>query len=282
MPGGRYIPAPENGLMRTCLTLLCLCSLIPGCERSEDPGAAGSHAPASTEIRVAAAANLKMALDDLAADFQKANPGIQLKLTYGSSGNLYSQLVNRAPFDLFFSADTQYPQRLVDAGLVETDAVFVYAIGQIALWLPNRAELDLEALGLKCLTDASIRTIAIANPRHAPYGRAAEAALKQFGLYQQVQSRLVMAENIAQATQFVETGAADAGIIALSLALAPAMGDKGRHWVIPPEAYPLLEQAAVILPWSDQPESASRLKAYVLGSEGRAILQRYGFSPPGD
>src|SRR4029077_6100604 len=134
----------------------------------------------------------------------------------------------QAPFDIFFSADIDYPRKLIDAGLADADSEFLYAEGRSVGWVPNSSPLDLETLGIRAVADPSVRKVAIANPQHAPYGRAAEAALKTLGAYDAVKDRLVFGENIAQAAQFVESGAADVGLIALSLALSPAMKDKGR------------------------------------------------------
>jgi molybdate transport system substrate-binding protein len=153
-------------------------------------------------------------------------------------------------------------------------------MGHIVVWVPMTSELNLEQLGIQSLLDVRVKKIAIANPKHAPYGRAAEAALKNLGVYEQVSERLVLGENIAQATQFVESGAADVGIIALSLALAPAMKDKGRYWQIPVTAYPPLLQGGVILNRCQNREAAAELKAYLIGEEGRNTLRKYGFGLP--
>ncbi len=190
------------------------------------------------EIRVAAAADLKFAFDDLASEFRKKHPDVTVSVTYGSSGNFYAQLENKAPFDLFLSADIDYPHLLVENGLATKDSEFRYAVGLIVLWVPNSSKLDLEKLGMNAVADPSVKKLAVANPMHAPYGRAAEAALKKLGLYDDVKDRLVLGENIAQTAQYVESGAADVGIIALSLALAPAMKDKGRFWTVPARRLP--------------------------------------------
>jgi molybdate transport system substrate-binding protein len=200
--------------------------------------------------------------------------------TFGSSGNLYAQLTNKAPFDLFFSADLSYPRRLIDAGLADQASEFLYAYGHLVVWVPNGSPVDLETRGVEAVTDASVRRLAIANPAHAPYGRAADAALKQLGIYDRVKDRLVLGENIAQTAQFVESGAADAGIIALSLALSPAMKDKGRSWKVPQHLHPRLEQGGVILNWARDRHAAEAFRGFILSDEGKAILRRYGFEPP--
>ena len=232
------------------------------------------------EVRVAAAADLKFAFDEVASEFQKKNPDIKITITYGSSGNFYAQLSNKAPFDLFLSADIAYPRKLTDSDLAVKESEFVYAVGHIVVWVPNSSKLDLDKLGIQAVTDPSVKKLAIANPRHAPYGRAAEAALKKLGVYDEVKDRLVLGENIAQTAQFVASGNAAAGIIALSLALAPAMREKGRYWMVPLDAYPRLEQGGVILTWAQDREAAQALRAFMTDRAGRAILKRYGFLMP--
>jgi molybdate transport system substrate-binding protein len=241
-----------------------------------------SEGPGERVLSVAAASDLKFALDDLLAVFRRQHPDIQVRVTYGSSGNFFAQLNNRAPFDLFLSADMDYPRRLVAAGLAAEQDAFVYAVGHLVLWVPRSSSLEVEKLGLQTLRDASVRKIAIANPRHAPYGRAAEAALKTARLDDDVRDRLVLGENVAQTAQFVQTGAADVGIIALSLALAPALTEEGRYWEIPSDTFPRLEQGGVILSWAQDPEAAARLRAFIMNAEGKAVLRRYGFFLPGE
>ena len=235
---------------------------------------------AEREIIVAAASDLKFAMDELAADFQKGHPDVSVRVSYGSSGNFFAQLSQKAPFDLFFSADAQYPRRLEAEGHALADSVFLYAVGRLVVWVPRSLPVDLEKAGLKALLEPNIKKVAIANPRHAPYGRAAEAALKHAGLYASVQPKLVFGENVAQAAQFAESGAADAGLIAYSLALAPAMQKAGRFSPIPLEAYQRMEQGGLILKWTKQEATARAFREYVLGAAGRAILRRWGFSLP--
>lgn len=235
---------------------------------------------AATEaIRVAAASDLKFAMEELLAEFRRLQPEIQVEVTFGSSGNFYTQLSNKAPFDLFFSADIEYPRKLVALGLAEKQTEFVYAVGHIVVWVPNASKLDLNR-GIDVLTDPAIQKIAIANPRHAPYGRAAEAALKKLGVYEHVESRLVLGENIAQTAQFVETGAADIGVIALSLAMAPVMREKGRFWLIPQDSHPPLVQGGVILKSTQSPSATSRLREFISSDVGRTVLKKYGFAAP--
>jgi molybdate transport system substrate-binding protein len=241
-------------------------------------------APGANErvVQVAAAADLKFAMDEIAQAFYRHHPDIQVQVTYGSSGNFFAQLSNRAPFDLYFSADVDYPRQLIGQGLAVKDSEFLYAVGRIVVWVPRRSALELEHLGMQALLDPSVRKVAIANPKHAPYGRAAEAALKTLGVYAQMQERLVYGDNIAQTAQFIQTGAADIGIIALSLALAPAMREEGRYWEIPLDTYPRIEQGGIILTWAKDMDAARALRTFVLGPEGKAVLRRYGFFLPGE
>jgi molybdate transport system substrate-binding protein len=233
-------------------------------------------------VRVAAAADLKFALDEIGEMFHRRHPDIMLQVSYGSSGNFFAQLSNRAPFDIFFSADVDYPRKLVEQGLAAQDTAFSYAFGRLVIWAPRTSSVALERLGMQTLVDPAVRKIAIANPRHAPYGRAAEAAMKTLGVYEKVREQLVYGENIAQTAQFIQTGAADIGIIALSLALAPALKEAGQYWEVPFDAYPRIEQGGVILSWATDVAAAQNLRAFVLAEEGKAVLRRYGFFLPGE
>jgi molybdate transport system substrate-binding protein len=232
-------------------------------------------------VRVAAAADLQFAFDEVRTAFERAHRGIRVEATYGSSGNFFTQLVSRAPFDLFLSADMDYPRRLAKE-VDSPETPFAYAIGHLVIWVPRHSGIAVDRLGIKTLLDPSVRKIAIANPRHAPYGRAAEAALKSLKVYDSVKDRLVLGENVAQAAQFVQSGAADAGIFSRSLALAPALRDAGSFWEVPENAYPRLTQGGLILPWTEDPAAAAALRDFLLGSEGRAVLKRFGFDSPGE
>jgi len=229
-------------------------------------------------VRVAAAADLNAALGELIGRFS-ASHAIDVSATYGSSGTFFAQLMNGAPFDVFLSADVEYPRRLAERGLV-LDGEFPYAVGRIVLWVPSTSTLDVKG-GLGALSDPAVTRIAVANPEHAPYGRAAVAALKSAGVYEAVKTRLVFGENVGQALQFAQSGAADVGLLALSLVLAPALKDRGRWFEIPPDSYPKIEQAGAILRSAADASAARAFRAYLLGPEGRSILQQYGFSLPG-
>jgi len=229
-------------------------------------------------LRIAAAADLRYALDDLVKAFRQQHPGVQIEPAYGSSGMFYAQLTNHAPFDLFLSADVQYPQKLAAQGLILPGSEFSYADGRIVLWTGNATGVDVERLGMDALRQPAVRHIAIANPAHAPYGRAAEAALRSLGIYDAVKEKLVMGENISQTFQMAQSGAAEVGIVALSLAVAPAASGQGHYWEVPRTAYPRIQQGGAILKWTKNPEAAQALRAFLLAPEGRAILKRYGFS----
>ncbi len=248
--------------------------------------AAGYPRPAEAAetrtLRVAAAADLKVAFADIVAAFQRQNPDVKVEVTYGSSGNFYSQLSSRAPFDLFLSADLDYPRRLVEQGLAAPKSEFSYAVGGLVVWVRKASPIALEKLGIEALLDPSVRKIAIANPRHAPYGRAAEAAMNKLGVYERVKDKLVLGENIIQTAQFVESGAADMGLISHSLAAAAPLRDEGRSWEVPADSYPSLEQGGVILSWTQDQQTAEALRSFILGDAGKEILHRYGFRSPGE
>jgi molybdate transport system substrate-binding protein len=231
-------------------------------------------------LLIAAAADLKFALDDMLVEFRKAHPAHDAKPTYGSSGTLFAQIDNGAPFDLFLSADVKFPRQLIERGKAEKDSLFLYAIGHLVLWVPKESKLDVAQLGAKALFDPSVRKVAIANPEVAPYGAAAVAALKSLGVHDAIRSKLVLGENVAQAAQFVQSGAADAGVISLSLALAPKMRDAGRRWEVPADSFPKLEQAGVITARATNRAGAAQLRDFLSAPAGREILKRYGFVLP--
>ena len=234
---------------------------------------------AAESITVAAAADLNFALTEVASRFEAAT-GTKVALSFGSSGNLYSQIQNGAPFDLFFSADEDYPKKLAATGLVDATTIRVYAIGHLVLWVPRESALGPEKLHMELLTQAAVSRIALANPQHAPYGRAAMAALEHYGLKDKVGDKLVYGENVSQAAQFVQSGNAQAGLIALSLAKSPAMASAGKYWEIPTDAYPELKQAAGVVSASQRKKSAQAFLDFVLSPEGAEILRKFGLTPP--
>jgi len=259
-------------LRRSLLVLLGF--LVAACS----PAATAGAEP--TRVRVAAAADLRYAMDELVAAWAALDPATVVQPTYGSSGSFLAQIREGAPFDIFFSADAEYARVLERAGLARSGSTQLYGIGQIVVWVPVDSAIDVESRGLEALTDPSVTTVAIANPEHAPYGQAAVAAMTSAGVYQAVEPKLVLGENVAQAAQFVESGNADAGVIALSLAASPALRDRGRFEIVPIESYPRLEQGAVVLDSAGDRDAAQAFLDFVMGSEGRAVLDRYGFLLP--
>jgi molybdate transport system substrate-binding protein len=226
-------------------------------------------------ILIAAASDLKFALDSVVTVFKKEHPGARIDVTYGSSGKLFEQISNTAPFDLFFSADIEYPLTLKKKGIAVSE-VYTYGVGRIVIWSqvidPNKEQIN-------SLLDKKVNKIAIANPQHAPYGRSAEEALKYYKVYEKVKSKLVFGENISQTAQFVTTGAADIGIIAYSLALSPTMKKLGgQYYVIPEDAHKPLEQGFVILKKAEQNPVAVAFKDFVMGTAATKILGYFGFT----
>ena len=227
------------------------------------------------ELTIAAAADLQFAMQDTVAGFQKQT-GRHVNVVYGSSGNFYEQIQGGAPFDLFFSANLEYARKLDSSGLAEPGTLYPYATGKIVLWIPSGSHVNLQQ-GLRALLDPAIHNLAIANPQHAPYGQAAVAALKKEDLYDRVSAKLVLGENISQAASFALSGSADAGIIALSLALSPSMKDKGRYLEVPEADYPPIEQGCVVLTKSKNKTNARAFVDFIKTAEAKDILRRYGF-----
>ena len=239
--------------------------------------AAGTSGQAmGQELRVAAASDLQAALPVIAARFE-TDTGHRVALTFGSSGNFSTQIENGAPFDVFMSADIEYPKRLEQAGLAERGSLREYAMGRLVLWSRDDAGIDIKQ-GLAVLTDGRVVRIAIANPAHAPYGRAAVAAIRHDGLYDRVQSKRVLGENISQAAQFAQSGNADVGLIALALALSPAMKSAGSYVEVPSTFYPPIEQAAIVVASSKQKALATRFVESLKQPPAQAILRQYGFA----
>jgi len=229
-------------------------------------------------ITVAAASDLIYAMNEIVSNFEKAT-GCKVRLSTGSSGNFLSQIENGAPFDVFFSADIEYPRKLETEGLAVQGSTYLYAVGKIVLWVRNDSRLDVSK-GLAVLRDPSVQKVAIANPQHAPYGRAAEEALQKAGVYDAIKNHLVLGENISQAAQFVESGNADAGILALSLVLSPGLKEKGRFWRVPENLYAPIEQGVVLVRASRNPQGAHAFLGYIRSPATAALLERYGFVLP--
>jgi molybdate transport system substrate-binding protein len=261
-----------------------LCGIAQACSNRFQPPITLEDSSQSIRrtIHVAAAADLKFAMDELITAFQRQQPQITVKVSYGSSGNFYSQLSNRAPFDMYFSADVSYPRKLVEQGAAFSGSEFAYAIGRLVMWVPAGSPIDVANLKIEALRHPSVRHVAIANPKHAPYGRAAEAAMRSLDVYETVQDKLVYGENVAQTLQFVQSGAAEVGIVALSLVLAPGVRSQGNYWEVPLDSYPRIEQGGIILKWTEQAEAAQSFRSFVLAPAARQNLKDYGFYLPED
>ncbi len=230
---------------------------------------------------VAAASDLKFALEDISASFQRET-GRELKLAFGSSGNFARQISQAAPFQLFLSADESYVEALADQGRT-VDRGTTYAIGRIVLFAPKGSPLKVDPalVDLKAaLADGRVRRFAIANPEHAPYGRAAEQALRARGLWDAIRPLLVLGENVSQAAQFATSGSAQGGIFAYSLALTPSVGGRGSFVLLPSDSHAPLRQRMVLL--KDAGDTARRFYAYLQEKPARAIFRRYGFLLPGE
>lgn len=237
--------------------------------------AAAAHAE---KITVAAAADLKFALDEIVTTFRKTSPGDEVDVVYGSSGKFHTQIQQGAPYDLFFSADIGFPRELAKAGLAASE-VKPYAVGRLVLW---SASLDASKMTLDSLTNPKITRIAIANPKHAPYGKRAEEALRAAGVWDKVEPKLVYGENIAHTAQFVQTGNAQVGLIALALVISPELSGKGGYWLVPDKLHQPLEQGFVITRRAEGNPLARRFADYMSAKPARAVMIRYGFALPGE
>lgn len=236
-------------------------------------------APVRAEkITIAAASDLKYAMEEIVAGFHQGDPGSHVEVVYGSSGKLHTQIRNGAPYDLFFSADIAYPRELHRLGLA-AGPVRPYARGRIVLW---RAGADAGGLTLPDLADPDAGRIAIANPRHAPYGKRAEEALRSAGIWDAVAPRLVYGESVSHAAQYVQTGSARTGIIALSLALAPELAGKGTYRLIPEHLHQPLEQGYIITRRAAHSALAARFADYLESPAARSVMRRYGFVLPSE
>jgi molybdate transport system substrate-binding protein len=230
---------------------------------------------------VAAASDLQFAVEEVIRRFH-ADTGLVVKPAFGSSGNFYQQIMRGAPFQMFMSADEDFVFRLADAGRAEDRGV-QYAVGRIVLLVPpgSRLKADAQFADLaQALKEGRIRRFAIANPEHAPYGRAAEQALRKSGLWDALRPRLVFGENVSQAAQFATGGAAEGGIIAYSLALAPAMSRLGSYALIPENMHEPLRQRMALVRGAGA--TARRFYAYMQQPAARAVLKHYGFALPGE
>jgi len=235
-----------------------------------------SGARSQTVLHVAAAADLEPVLPPILSSFQHAT-GIRVVATYQASATLTAQIENGAPFDLFLSADMGYPRRLVDAAIAEPASLATYARGTLVLW--RRKDSSLPPLSIPLFRDPALKRLAIADPDRAPYGRAAVAALTRLHVYDQLKPRIVTAENVAQAAQFVESGNAQAGLISLTLALTPQLKSSGEYWIMPRGLYPPIEQGVVVIRRTKQQAAAQQLLNYLLASDAQAQFAKSGLTP---
>jgi molybdate transport system substrate-binding protein len=230
------------------------------------------------KITVAAAADLKFAMDEIVGQFHRANPGDEVSVVYGSSGKFFSQIQQNAPFDMYFSADINYPRELAKAGFAASE-VKPYAIGRLVIWSMS---LDASKLSLQDLADAKVTRIAIANPRHAPYGKRAEEALRAVGVWDKVEPKLIYGENISVTAQYVLSGNAQVGLIAMSLVVGPELSGKGSHSLVDDKLHPPLEQGFIITRRGGASKLARRFADYMGAKPARAVMSRYGFVLPGE
>ena len=259
--------------LRPLLAVLALTAASASAQIGNPQSAVGN-----AQLSVAAAANLVYALDALNAEFKRSAPDITLTSTIGASGNLVAQIKNGAPFDVFLSADLDYPQALIKDGQADAKTLTTFAIGRLVLWTtkPGLEVADLAAT----VRHPAVQKLAIANPTTAPYGRAALQALDRLGLTAVAQPKIVTGENITQTAQFVETGHADAGFVALSLVLSPKLKDKGRWTEVPAGLHATLEQGVVVTNRGATNPAAARYLAFLKSDSARKIFERYGYALP--
>jgi len=225
------------------------------------------------ELRIAVASNFATTMAALTSRFEQQS-GHSVTIATGSTGKHYAQIVNGAPFDIFFAADVERPERLENEGLIVPGSRFTYAIGRLVLWSPlnNRADMNADIL-----TTDTYQHLAIAHPRLAPYGKAAKQVLAKKGLWQQLQTRIVRGENIGQTFQFVKSGNAQLGFVALSQVTSLEPRSQSSYWLIDQSLYDKIEQQAVMLKSTPATQAFMR---YAQSQEARTIIQQYGYDVP--
>lgn len=265
-------PCQQLGDDLRLITCLISLLLLVACER-------GSARAEPAKLAVAAAASLKQPLTELIAAYVKRHPGVQVEPTYGASGTLFAQISQKAPFDVFLSADVEYPQKLIQSGAAVNESVSVFAIGRLSLWVSR--ESGLKVASLDDLKGSGVKRIAIANPRTAPYGRAAESALRNAGVLDAVRERLAIGESVEQAVGFVKSGAAEVAILPRSVAARPPLSDLGTSVEIPDEGFDSILHGAVVVSHAAAPKEARAFIDFVMSPEGQAVLKQYGLSMTG-
>jgi molybdate transport system substrate-binding protein len=260
----------SRSLLRSALLTIGLALVCPRLPAADAP----------PKVAVAAAANLIYALDALQREFARAAPEIKVTTTTGASGNLFAQVKNGAPFDIFLSADTEFPRAVVAAGLGDPTTLCTFATGRLVVWT-TRTEVGVGDLAA-AVRDPRVKRIALAQPRAAPYGRAAQAALEDAGVWSEIERKLVFGESISQTAQFVETGNADLGLVALSLVLSPQLAHKGTWHEVPAKLYSRVSLAhgAVLTTRGAANPAARRYLEFLRGPAGQAILRQFGYGPP--
>lgn len=234
----------------------------------------------ATTVRVTAATDLRSCLNALTDVFQRDHPNINILPTFGASGTLLGQLKAGLESDLYLSADIAYARDLAAAGLAAEADVFDCGLGRLVVWVRNESPIDVIKLGAEALLDPAVRRLAIANPVHAPYGRAAEAALIHWGFHERLKEKLAVGESAAQAAQYVESGAAEVGLLPMALARGSVLSDRGRFWVVPADAHPPIRHGGVIHARVIDREATVAFRDFLLSPAGREILARYGFEFP--
>ena len=250
--------------LRRCLSVIFLAAFVLA-------------AHAQQPLRIAAAADLQPVLPGILTQFT-SQTGVHAEASYQSSATLATSIINGAPFDLFLAADLSFPQKVIAAGLAEESAPVPYARGTLVLWTRNDSRYH--QLSMSALSDPGLKSLAIANPEHAPYGRAAQAALQHLGLYDTIKPKLVVAENIAQTAQYVSSGNAELGLISLTSALTPALQNIGTYVLVPRDAYPPILQGAIIVKNSSNANSAHRLLDFLASPPVIHQLEAGGLAPP--
>lgn len=272
----RFRPLRRDPVVITALLVAVCVTILGGCTKPAPP----RTPQAPTKIRVAAATDLRSCLDALTDAFQVEHPNFDLLPTFGASGVLLTQLKSGLETDLYLSADIAYAHDLAAAGLAAEADVFESGQGRLVVWVRNESPIDVVKLGAEALLDTSVHRVAIANPVHAPYGRAAVAALEHLGLHDRLREKLAVGESAAQAAQYVESGAAEVGILPMALARGTRLSERGRFWVVPAEAHPPIRHGGAIHARAIDRVATVAFRDFLLSPAGRAILAGYGFEFP--
>ena len=272
----RFCQARPDPVVVTALLVAVCMTILGGCTKPAPPRALN----APTRIRVAAATDLRSCLEALTNAFQVEHPNFDLLPIFGASGVLLTQLKSGLETDLYLSADVAYAHDLAAAGLAAEADVFESGQGRLVIWVRNESPIDVVKLGAEALLDPSVRRVAIANPVHAPYGRAAVAALEHLGLHDRLKEKLAVGESAAQAAHYVESGAAEVGILPMALAKGTRLSESGRFWAVPAEAHPPIRHGGAIHARAIDREATVAFRDFLLSPPGRAILARYGFEFP--